>query len=192
MTVPTLIDAALSDPLALLTGAGGTRRALLGLVASIALASCLDVPRSTTPQTPSDQRAADTALAAFQDARGPVECRALDRVDVISRPAEGLDGWCGRPAQSCVYLVQRYVGAPPSTLVYVRDDADARTRAALVVHEALHVARLCWVYGGDYDARVRTGSREGCAIGHGFDRAHCDAEVWTTIERDAIARWSAP
>lgn len=170
------------------------RTTILALSALL-LAACLDVPASTVPQTPSDRRAVDAAIDALAAARGPYTCPPLERVDVVSRPPAEVEARCYGPAQSCVYTVQRYVGAPASTLIYVRDDADARTRAALVVHEALHAARACWVYtgtGGDHRDRQAIGQTDECPVWSPADPWHCDRELWLDIERAALARWGRP
>lgn len=175
---------------------------LLSALWCLALASCIDLPRSTVPQSPSDRAAMDAARAAFESARGEAGRSLLDgRVDVISLPVDGqgsaptIRAKCMRPASACYYVVQRYVGAPPSIVMYVRDDADARTRAALVIHESLHILRGAWIEAaasdpyGEYRRRWRHGEREDCPIPWGPDLHHCDRELWATIERAAIARW---
>ena len=161
------------------------------LALSLLLAGCLSLPVSTIPQSPSDREAVDAAIAAFVEARGPITVDALDRVDVVSLPLDGdgqtVRGRCASQASSCVYVVQRYVSAPASTLIYVRDDADARTRAVLIVHETLHVLRAWW--GVESLARYKHGERDDCEIAYPTDHAHCDTDLWVDVERAAIARW---
>ena len=160
------------------------------LALSLLLVGCLSLPASTHPQTPSDRAAVDAAIAAFVEARGAVDGVPLERVDIVSLPLAGegqtVRGRCASAASSCVYVVQRYVGAPASTLIYVRDDADARMRAALIVHETLHVLRAWW--GAESLENYKRGQSAECEIAYPTDHSHCDVDLWTTVERDAVAR----
>lgn len=162
---------------------------------ALLLTACASLPPTTRPARPDELAAVEAAHAAYVDARGPVALGALARVDVVPLSLEELRDACYAPALACVYTVERYVGAPLSTLIYVREDASEREHARLIIHEALHVIRATWAYevtGDEYLARLRTGATEDCPIRYPDDRGHCDAAVWTSILDDAAQRIGAP
>jgi hypothetical protein len=162
-------------------------RVLLALL----LIACAQLPAAARPAEPSELRAIEAAHAAFVDARGPTPLGPLERVLVVPSTADELEASCLVRAHACVYTVERYVGAPLSTLIYVRDDAPPRMHASLVQHEAAHVLRAQWVVqasGAEYLARLRHGSREGCEIARYDDPGHCDSELWVEVLDDAAQR----
>lgn len=146
------------------------------LVLSLLLASgCVSLPRPT-------QREHDTiALAreAFEAHRGPVTCPALDAARV--RNTGNPSYFCGEGAQACTI-------GPVITVL-----ESAPLHDALVIHEALHIIRGCWVGvqdGPHFLERYRTG-RTGCDHKSPRDHGHCDDEVWLgagSIEFDATSR----
>lgn len=137
------------------------------------------------------------ARSAWAAQRHRTECEALERVHVFIAPQPEVADWCARPANrtlnSCVNTA-RGLFESPRTNIYVREDVDDRTHAALVIHEVLHVQRGCWVlealHSPGYLDRYHAGRvDQSCHPRTMTDWAHCDVELWGAIERDAIRRW---
>lgn len=166
-----------------------SRSLLASALYCLVLAACVRLPATTRPALPDEQAAILATIAAFESARGPVSCVALDRVDVAALPLDELHAWCqSDTADACVSVVQRYPLAPPSTFLRVRSDVDALQRLRFVQHEAGHVIRACWV-AGDF-ARFGTGASEACAIQWPSDPWHCDHDLWDAILADAWQRYT--
>lgn len=158
--------------------------------AAVLLAGCAYTVPGTRAAAEDERAYVAAARDAYTEARGAVECDQLRRVEVARIGGEAFRGRCFNPdAFACVHTVQRWIGAPWSVRVYVRDDTTATQHRALVVHEALHVLRGCsWVEAGrDVDV-LRRGSSDECRISQPMDHGHCDRDLWIDVERDALQR----
>lgn len=139
-----------------------------------------------------DEDLRQTTLDTFEDYRGEIpQCAYLGRIYVADRELEDLQSACVNRSPGitgCVYtIVSPATG--DFTIIYRRDDQGA----PLVVHEILHAARGCWVYPDGYHLdleRLREGWEvEECPRSGGQDARHCDVELFTTIEQEAIRRY---
>lgn len=137
-------------------------------------------------------------LRAAWEAAGrewPADAPGLDRVHVYVAPADEIERWCFGPARSCM-TTGRDMFESPRVNVYIDAQHDERTRDRLLIHELGHYVRGRWVLERrsepDYLERYRAGRVDPeCNPRTMQDHAHCDVELWTTIERDAIRRWEA-
>lgn len=168
-------------------------RACLVLV----MTGCAHLPSTLREPTPDEASAIEAVYEAWAHWREPVECGQLDRAMVAIVPHDELQGWClARAAEvnGCTYGVQRYVGDEPRAAIYVSANLDPESTIRVVIHEALHQLRACWVYAAkddwdEYARRLNTGETASCEVHYLADHSHCDSEIWRGIEWDAYARW---
>lgn len=178
-----------------------TQSALASALWCCILACCAHVPDELRRPTAGEDRAIGAARQAWDaSGRAPTECDMLNRARVALLPHDELQLECGvlsgQPeVAGCLGEVNLTLFDPPSFVIFADEALDAETLGSVVIHEALHGLRACWIddvsgQTAEYLARYKRGESEGCRIPYGADHFHCDREVWDAIHADAFARWS--
>jgi hypothetical protein len=151
------------------------------------LAGCATLPAGLRPLTSAESRLVNASSAAWQaSGREAAPCPELNRVDIWTGTAAQVGARCGQAgADACMLGVNRAAFSGVDTLIYTRHDVSPERYRALVVHEVLHRLRACWVR---VDPEHRYGATPECNPYTLADSGHCDLDVWTDIEADAIRR----
>lgn len=168
------------------------------VLTAILLTGCLHAPAGMRAMTASEASAVSHLRDAYQEARGPLECSALepDRAMVWRGTAPEVARWCGRETPSvfaCVSEVNVHpFDLPPRAWVRVVEGVTWESHHSLMIHEAAHIMRGCdWSSSGRSVDVLRRGETAMCEIHTPTDHYHCDAGLWREITREAFARWAA-
>lgn len=169
----------------------------LYILVSLLLAGCYQPPREADRISPSDL---SSTVDTYEDFRaGSFSCQYLDNIYVLDLPLEDLQDECINVDPGLVSCVWPTVSPSTDdfTIIYRRNDLPETSSHAALVHEVLHAVRGCWVYGEDgYHLsleRWRAGwETDSCPRTGAMDHRHCDVELWSTIEREAITRSGGP
>lgn len=164
---------------------------------ALLLAGCTQLPSAMRPATSEETRAVGSLWVSWaQSGRAVPECPVLEHVEVARLDQEEVVGHCGQPVGSrisaCVIVAQRHAfDFPGRAFMYVDASVTPDEHLRLVIHEAAHVLRSCWVgmdvYDGFHD-RYYTGQDESCRVVGQADFFHCDSDLWRGIVRDAWGR----
>jgi hypothetical protein len=160
------------------------------------LAGCAQLPDALRDPSKAEQQALEQTVETWNAWREPASCEALDRAMIAIVPHDELQTWCAGNGSTlgCVLVAQRYVGEQPRAVIFASDTLDDNGIASVIIHEALHILRACWIYDAredwdEYSSRMNRGETASCEIHYRADHWHCDLGIWTGIEFEAYARW---